>query len=247
MHGRRMLLAAAAALVLASAALYFAHYLLFHDSHHIFVYLVGDIAFVPIEVLLVALVIERMLHHHEKRLLMQKLNMLIGAFFSEVGTPLLGDITPCIRDSDAVRANLGAAAQWTPVDFKRADGFARTFDYQVDAGSVELDRLRESLNARRDFLVLLLANPSLLEHDRFTNLLRAVFHLTEELAARGSLDTLPETDRAHLAGDIKRVYSLLAREWILYCGHLKRSFPFIFSVVARTHPLQPEPNATVTE
>ena len=45
------------ALLLASVAVYFIHYLIFDDAHHIFIYMVGDIAFVFIEVLLVTLII----------------------------------------------------------------------------------------------------------------------------------------------------------------------------------------------
>ena len=37
-------------LVLLSAIAYFIHYLLFHDAHHIFIYLLGDIGFVFFEV-----------------------------------------------------------------------------------------------------------------------------------------------------------------------------------------------------
>jgi len=76
-------------LVFLSLALYLFHYAIFRDSHHIFLYLIGDIAFLPIEVLLVTLVIHRLLSEREKRLLLEKLNMVIGAFFSEVGTLLL--------------------------------------------------------------------------------------------------------------------------------------------------------------
>jgi len=76
-------------LVLASTALYLSHYLIFRDPHHIFIFTIGDIAFVPIEVLLVTLVIHRLLSEREKRSKLEKLNMVIGAFFSEVGTELL--------------------------------------------------------------------------------------------------------------------------------------------------------------
>jgi hypothetical protein len=76
-------------LVLLSAILYLFHYILFRDSHHIFLYLIGDIAFLPIQVLLVTLIIDRLLNVREKRSLLKKLNMVIGAFFSEVGTDLL--------------------------------------------------------------------------------------------------------------------------------------------------------------
>ena len=76
-------------LVFLSALFYFAHYVIFHDYHHIIIYLVGDIAFVPIEVLLVTLIIDRLLGAREKRSMLEKMNMVIGVFFSEIGTDLL--------------------------------------------------------------------------------------------------------------------------------------------------------------
>src|SRR4030065_1784741 len=79
----------AASLICLSAILYFIHYALYRDAHHIFLYLIGDIAFVPIEVLLVTLVLHHLLSEREKRAKLEKLNMIVGAFFSEIGTKLL--------------------------------------------------------------------------------------------------------------------------------------------------------------
>lgn len=56
-------------LVTLSVITYLAHYAIFRDSHHIFIYLVGDIAFLPIEVLLVTLIIHRLLTEREKRVM----------------------------------------------------------------------------------------------------------------------------------------------------------------------------------
>ena len=75
----------AISLVLLSAILYTMHFVIFGDAHHIFIYMVGDLAFVPIEVLMVTVIIHRILSDREKRQLLEKLNMVIGAFFSEVG------------------------------------------------------------------------------------------------------------------------------------------------------------------
>ncbi|MBW1689743.1 MAG: hypothetical protein JRI71_04650 [Deltaproteobacteria bacterium] len=47
-------------LVLLSAVFYVLHFMIFTDAHHIFIYLVGDIAFVFIEVLLVTMIIHQM-------------------------------------------------------------------------------------------------------------------------------------------------------------------------------------------
>jgi len=68
---------------------YFIHYLIFRDAHHIFIYLIGDIAFVFLEVLLVTLVLHQLLQYREKKVMLNKLNMVIGAFFSDVGGELL--------------------------------------------------------------------------------------------------------------------------------------------------------------
>ena len=69
--------------------LYFVHYLIFRDVHHIFIYLLGDLAFLPLNVLLVVIIIERVLARREMQAKLEKLNMVMGAFFSEVGNHLL--------------------------------------------------------------------------------------------------------------------------------------------------------------
>lgn len=46
-------------------------------------------------------------------------------------------------------------------------------------------------------MLTLLENPQLFEHDRFTDLLHAVFHLADESNARESFIDLPTTDYNH--------------------------------------------------
>jgi hypothetical protein len=84
--------------------------------------------------------------------------------------------------------------------------------------------------------VRLLENPTLLEHESFTDLLRAVFHLAEELAYREDLSQSPGTDRAHLEGDINRAYHLLVHQWLDYMEYLKMNYPYLFSLAMRTNP-----------
>ena len=70
----------AIAFLILSGIAYFVHYLIFHDIHHIFIYMIGDLAFLPVEVLLVVIIIERVLAHREKQAKLKKLNMVVGAF-----------------------------------------------------------------------------------------------------------------------------------------------------------------------
>jgi len=95
-------------------------------------------------------------------------------------------------------------------------------------------------------LLRLWENPNLLEHEDFTGTLRAVFHLKEELLSRDDLEELPETDKAHLAGDINRAYALMVQQWVDYMKHLKDSYPYLFSHAMRTNPFDRNASPIVT-
>ena len=112
----------------------------------------------------------------------------------------------------------------------------------VFPGSQEKN-IRNFFKEKRQFLLNLLENPNLLEHESFTNLLWAVFYLTEKLTLRRGLNGLPETDYQHLAGDMKRAYHLLTVEWLNYMKHLKANYPYLFSLAVRTNPF--DANASV--
>jgi len=219
-----------------SAALYFVHYSIFRDARHIFNYLLSDIAFIPIDVLLVVLVLHQLITNHEKQLMLKKLNMVFGAFFSEVGTELLKDFCRFDINSDELKSRLIVKKDWVQKDFVSLKKKLSNHNFEVDSRKGDLAKLRTFLVAKREFLLRLLENPNLLEHEEFTQLLWAVFHLSEELSYRNHVSNLPEADYEHLSGDIKRVYSLLVREWVSYMKHLHRDYPFLFSLAMRTNP-----------
>ena len=191
------------ALVTLSVAVYLVHYAIFRDAHHIFIYLIGDIAFVFLEVLLVTLILHRLLSHREKRVLLRKLNMVIGAFFSEVGTELIRLITVFDPESSKISQKLIVNNDWSHREFSRMHNYLKNYDYDIDYARGDLEGLRAFLMGKRDFLLALLENPNLLEHETFTNLLWAVFHLTEELTHRIDFRETPQVDRKHLAGGHK--------------------------------------------
>jgi hypothetical protein len=134
--------------------------------------------------------------------------------------------------------------EWSKKDFQQAMKAAQSFPYEIHVEPVRLCELRSLLSKHRTFLLRLLENPNLLEHERFTDLLWAVFHLSEELELRGEgLENLPESDFHHLTGDLKRAYSQIMSEWLAYSMHLKESYPFLFSLAVRINPagLHPSP------
>jgi hypothetical protein len=205
----------------------------------------SDLAFLPIEVLIVVLIIERILNHREKQEKLQKLNMVIGAFFIEMGYQLLQDLLPAFRNRQEISQHLNVNNTWTRKDFKTADEYANNLKIDIDENRLKLEDLRLLLSKKQDFIMNLLGNPNLLEHDRFTDLLWATTHLNEELNARSNLNDCSENDLAHIINDIQRMYDHLASEWLNYVEHLQSNYPFLFSLILRTHPFQENPSATV--
>jgi len=223
-------------LIVSSAVLYLIHFVIFKDAHHIVIFLLADIAFLPIEVLLVTIIIHRLLSEREKRARLEKMNMVIGVFFSEVGIELLASISRSDPGLDGIRKELMVTGVWTESEFLRVDQRLQDYEYGVDIGRADLRELKRLLVVKVDFLLRLLENPNRLEHESFTELLWAVFHLADELTRRENLERVPDTDLTHLGNDVKRVYALIGRQWVDYMKHMEKRYPYLFHLAVRTNP-----------
>jgi hypothetical protein len=232
-------------LIALSVCIYFIQIEIFRTPRNTFFYFLQDLAFVPISVLTVTLIIDQLLRIREKRVLLKKMNMVIGAFFSEVGTTLLKSFANFDLHYDKIRRNLVITSDWSEEDFSIVRKRLREYDYNVNSEQGDLESLKDFLMGKRDFLLRLLENPNLLEHESFTDVLWAVFHLTEELASRADVRGLPEKDYKHLSGDIKRAYISLISEWVTYMKHLKVDYPYLFSLAVRLNPFNPDASAEV--
>jgi len=223
-------------LIIISVTLYYLHYQIFHDPHHIGLYLLGDLAFVPIEVLLVTLVIDQLLENRDKKLKLDKLNMVIGTYFSTIGTSLLALFSDHDPERDRIKNQLVVKGDWNDTNFSTVKKFFTQYRPTISMQSEDLVHLRVTLQKNEDFLIRLLENPVLLEHESFTSLLQASFHLTEELIRRNDLHLCCGPDHAHILGDIERVYTDLIIEWLKYMQYLKNNYPYLFSYAMRTNP-----------
>ena len=228
----------ATALVVLSVLLYLVQYAVYRDVYNITYYFFQDIAFVPLEVLLVMLIVQRMLDQRERRARLEKLNMVIGAFFSEVGTTMLRDFSEWDANLHHLGDELNIDYEWSDEDFAAVVRKLKKYEYRVEARLSELEHLQTLLAEKRAFLLQLLANSNVFEHESFTECLRSVFHLAEELTCRDCLMAVPESDHRHLVADVSRAYGLLAHQWLWYMRHLKDQYPYLFSLAMRRNPFQ---------
>ncbi len=224
-------------LVLIWAGLDVVNHLLFHRHADVYFYTLLDLAFLPLEVALLYFVVDKLLGKREKQSRRHKLNMVIGTFFSACGRPLLKQLTCMVVNHEEVSARLGEDTAWEEGQMRETIRWVQGAKFKLQADPARLAPLRKLLAGERDLMIRLLENPALLEHEQFTDLLWAVSHLEEELAARESLEDLPASDLEHLAGDCERAYGRLLTQWLEYMIHLKRFYPYLFSFAARTNPL----------
>ena len=223
-------------LITLTLAMLTAHYLVFQDEHHLFIFFAGDLAFIPIEVLVVTLIIDQMLESREKQRRMEKLNMVIGTFFSRIGTPLLAQLVLADPAIDNIKEQFIIGTDWHNEMFRDVQACLKDHSCSVSINVVDIEALKSFLTSHEAFLLRLVENPMVFEHETFTDLILAVDHLDEELKARDDLTGLPTPDLAHLAKDMQRVYSLLVPEWLKYMEYLKIHYPYLFSLAIRKNP-----------
>jgi len=233
----------ATALIILAVFFLLLHYYIFRDLHNIFYYLLLDLAFMFIQILLVTLIIHKLLNDREKKGRLEKLNMVIGAFFSETGKELLKMLTKADPGFNQICDKLTVKKEWENKNFTEAVKRLKDYSFSLKVDKSELPGYKEFLHNNRNFLLRVIENPTLLEHETFTELLLAVFHLTEEFEARKDLLNLSKTDESHIAVDLSRVYKLLISEWLDYLKYLRTHYPFLYSLAVRTNPI--DPNAKV--
>ena len=173
--------------------------------------------------------------------------MVIGVFFSEVGHKLLGLFSSHGNVINEIRKHLLVSSNWTEGRFVTALKVIKEYKVEIDAAELDLNELSSFLNRKRDFLLDLLENPVLIEHEDFSDALLSVFHLLDELSSRNELSALPKSDIKHLTDDIIRVYENLIVQWVIYLRHLKGEYPYLFSLAIRTNPFDKNASPVVID
>ena len=111
-----------------------------------------------------------------------------------------------------------------------------TFQYCFYADPNKLEELAAIMDKNREFLLNLLDNTNLLEHESFTDMLWAVFHVGDELKTRGDLKGLSKAEIDHISEDMLRAYTAMVMEWISYIIYLKNEYPFLYASAIRKNP-----------
>ncbi|MBR4447077.1 hypothetical protein [Methanobrevibacter sp.] len=230
--------------------IYGSNYLVLGDAEHIISYIWTHLGFIPVDILLVAFILDEIIEKKEKEAMLEKLDMLMSTFFSEVGNELINQLSTANKYK-ASTENLKSIKDWDESDYdnKLAELKGASLDFQANIPPEEreefLENLRMFLSSKREFIINLINNPNLLEKEEFTELINAILHLDEELEHRKDLNLVTDTDFGHLNGDMKRVYDKLVYEWVYYLKYLYKHYPYMIALVVRTNPFDADADVYV--
>jgi hypothetical protein len=223
-------------LLISSAVLYGIQIAVFQRYSDTQFYFLQDMAFLPISVLLVTLGLNTVIVRQERKEKKEKVSVVINEFFAETGTELVIALRSHMANLEGISPKLQLAADWQDKDFSASIDAIAKYSFQAELVQEDLQSLRDTLVSKKDHLLRLFENANLMEQDRFTGMLWAVYHVYDELRSRESLNNLPANDILHLNLDIQRAYQILLIEWIESMRILKRKYPYLYSLAVRKCP-----------
>lgn len=239
-------------MIIAAIIIFGTNYLVLKDTHSIVSYVWLHIGFIPIDIIIVAFILEDIMSRKEKEAIYEKLDMLISTFFTEIGNELIEEFSNA-NEFKANTSYLKAIPNWDDAEYdkqlKKLKNANIDFNVDIEGGKRAefLINLRTLLKSKREFLINLINNPQLFEKEEFSGLLISILHLDEELEHRPDLNQITDTDFNHLNGDIKRIYSKLIYEWIYYLKYLNTHYPYMISLIIRTNPFDEDADVHIKD
>ena len=229
MKNKKYYIVVSLVLVGLSAIMFLIHYLVFGQAVNTAYYSLMNLCFIPVNSLVVTLILERLIDYKAKQERMEKLSMLIGLFFTEVGYKLMRLI---------IKADKGGKNSIT--SFNNLDDVKNQVEkhnYTIDMKDIDLDEIKDVLLENSNLLVNLISNENITEHEIFTDLLMSVIHLRDEIIFYKN-DKNNQLDISHLEKDILRVYKNIAMQWVDYLKYLNKSYPFLYNNAIRLNPFR---------
>ena len=118
--------------------IYGSNYLGLGDAEHIISYIWTHLGFIPVDILIVAFLLDEIIERKEKEAMLEKLDMLTSTFFSELGNDLISQLST-VNKYKASTENLKSIKSWDEADFDRKLEELKdsSIDFQADIAPEE--------------------------------------------------------------------------------------------------------------
>lgn len=216
-------------LIALSSIMFFIHYLIFGQALNTAYYSLMNLCFIPINSLVVTIMLEKLIDYRAKKDRIEKINMLVGIFFTEVGGKLMHFIIDADKDAKNYITNFE--------DLNKIKKCLYEYNYKVDMKYIDLCAIKNILVEHNNLFVTLISNESILQHQIFTDLLMSIVHLRDEIIFMEK-DKDSGFNINHLENDVIRVYKNISIQWISYLEYLSKSYPFLYNNAIRVNPFK---------
>lgn len=214
-------------LISLSVIMFTIHYIVFGQALNTAYYSLMNLCFIPINSLVVTIILEKLIDYRSKKERIEKLNMLIGIFFTEIGGKLMHYIILSDKNTNDCNFNFE--------DLEYIKTILANHDYNINIDEIDLNSIKSLLVENNNLLINLISNENLLQNQTFTDLIMSIIHLRDEILFFES-DKLEEVNKNHLENDILRVYKNITIQWVLYLEYLKKFYPFLYNNAIRVNP-----------
>jgi hypothetical protein len=227
-----------AMLFLFSTVLYFLNYLLYGDAYHLLQLFTEELAFMPVYVFITAVFAERMLTRSEKAEMSRRTNALVGTFYNEIGYEMVVKLIKFDSNFETLRSRISIDSEWDASKAKAVKKLVDTHRYGAPEGREDIREIGELLSSRKDFMLIMMSNASLLEKDEFSELLLSVNHIHEALKAIDDISLMSDDLVDHFHGDMEKAYRCLIKVLVSYLSFIKNEDPYLYMLAVEKNPFK---------
>lgn len=201
-------------LLVISACLYILHYIIFRDLHHLAIFFLHELAFLPLEAIIVTLGLDGLIERTNEDARKSKLSIIETLFFNESGGNMLRYLISFDEHADRLRTVMDVCENWKDADFRQAQKGLKQYSFHLDVDKIDFFGLHYHLNERQDYYREILENPALTQSNEFTGMIMNIYLLWEELDCRTDLYQLASDEKAYLGKLIEEIYEELTSYWL---------------------------------
>jgi hypothetical protein len=227
-------------LFLFSVVLYFLNFLLYGDAHHLMEAFTEELAFMPVYVFITAVFAERMLSRSEKAEMSRRTNALVGTFYNEIGYDIVKKLIKFDSNSETLNTKISIDSGLDPQKAKAIHRLAETYTYGAPKGKEDILEIGDLLSAKKDFMLIMMSNASLLEKDEFSELLLSVNHIHEALKTIDDISAISDALVDHFHSDLQKAYRCLIGVWVSYLSFIKKEDPYLYMLAIAKNPFKGE-------
>lgn len=215
------------ALILISLSLFSLHIMIFKNTLNTLNDTLINIAFIPIDILVVTIIFDNIVDYKNYKDRNNKLNMLVGLFYNEIGFQLMHYIIQ--GDKNAINLITDFS------NINELENLLRNHNYVVNIDNIDIKSIKNLLYNNNSLLINLISNENIILYDDFTDLLMDVTHIRDEIIFIEKYG-FPELGQDHIEEDLDRLYNIITLEWIKYIRYLEKTYPFLYHNAVRLNP-----------